>query len=185
MLASLDREDEEPYYAWAWKSANHPSVPGEDTKLTVMRFAKTLFSKQFLWQLWNRIKVKKPLGPGRLMLQFVGGYCRGICGGQNPLLWQNRFYDLYACCEDKTDISLSMHNMENLAGAPVSGRQALYLKISFQGVRFSREPHRPVERQIIRSTVCGFFTCAKIRAVLKSISVAFSIRLYTNTKSVS
>ncbi|CAH3045073.1 unnamed protein product [Porites lobata] len=37
VLASLDREDEEPYYAWAWKSANHPSVPGEDTKLTVMR----------------------------------------------------------------------------------------------------------------------------------------------------
>lgn len=48
MLASLDREDEEPYYAWAWKSANHPSVPGEDTKLTVMRFAKTLLSEQFL-----------------------------------------------------------------------------------------------------------------------------------------
>ncbi|KAL9979092.1 hypothetical protein ACROYT_G016697 [Oculina patagonica] len=37
VLASLDREDEEPYYAWAWKGSNHPSVPGEDTKLTVMR----------------------------------------------------------------------------------------------------------------------------------------------------
>ena len=48
VLASLDREDEEPYYTWAWKSANHPSVPGEDTKLTVMRFAKTFLSKQFL-----------------------------------------------------------------------------------------------------------------------------------------
>ena len=58
VLASLDREDEEPYYAWAWKSANHPSVPGEDTKLTVMRFAKTLLSEPFLWQLRNRIKVK-------------------------------------------------------------------------------------------------------------------------------
>lgn len=40
MLASLDREDEEPYYAWAWKGSNHPSVPGEDTKITVMRFVK-------------------------------------------------------------------------------------------------------------------------------------------------
>ena len=37
VLASLDREGEEPYYAWAWKGASHPSVPGEDTKLTVMR----------------------------------------------------------------------------------------------------------------------------------------------------
>ncbi|KAJ7380920.1 hypothetical protein OS493_004505 [Desmophyllum pertusum] len=37
VLASLDREDEEPYYAWAWKGSNHPSVPGEDTKITVMR----------------------------------------------------------------------------------------------------------------------------------------------------
>ena len=38
VLASLDREDEEPYYAWAWKGSNHPSVPGEDTKLTLMRW---------------------------------------------------------------------------------------------------------------------------------------------------
>ena len=38
VLATLDREDEEPYYAWAWKAANHPSVPGEDTKVTVLRF---------------------------------------------------------------------------------------------------------------------------------------------------
>lgn len=37
VLASLDREDEEPYYAWAWKAGTHPSVPGEDNKLTVMR----------------------------------------------------------------------------------------------------------------------------------------------------
>lgn len=37
MLASLDREDEEPCYAWAWKGSSHPSVPGEDTKVTVMR----------------------------------------------------------------------------------------------------------------------------------------------------
>ena len=38
VLASLDREDEEPYYAWTWKAANHPSVPGDDTKVTVLRF---------------------------------------------------------------------------------------------------------------------------------------------------
>jgi len=37
VLASLDREDEEPNYAWAWKAANHPSVPGEDTKVTVLK----------------------------------------------------------------------------------------------------------------------------------------------------
>ncbi|XP_020614176.1 trichohyalin-like [Orbicella faveolata] len=37
VLASLDREDEEPCYAWAWKGSSHPSVPGEDTKVTVMR----------------------------------------------------------------------------------------------------------------------------------------------------
>ncbi|XP_068705662.1 uncharacterized protein [Montipora foliosa] len=37
VLASLDREDEEPYYAWTWKAANHPSVPGDDTKVTVLR----------------------------------------------------------------------------------------------------------------------------------------------------
>lgn len=48
VLATLDREDEEPYYAWAWKAANHPSVPGEDTKVTVLRFVDydvILFSK--------------------------------------------------------------------------------------------------------------------------------------------
>ena len=56
------------------------------------------------------------------MLYFVRGNCRRICGGQNPLLWQNRFYNLYDCCEDKTDLSHSMHNMEHLAGAPVIGR---------------------------------------------------------------
>lgn len=43
MLASLDREDEEPYYAWAWKAANHPSVPGEDTKVNVLRFGSNQF----------------------------------------------------------------------------------------------------------------------------------------------
>lgn len=37
VLASLEREDEEPCYAWAWKGSSHPSVPGEDTKATVMR----------------------------------------------------------------------------------------------------------------------------------------------------
>ena len=39
VLASLDREDEEPCYAWAWKGSSHPSVPGDDTKATVMRLA--------------------------------------------------------------------------------------------------------------------------------------------------
>ena len=56
------------------------------------------------------------------MLHFVGGNCRRICGRQDSLVWQNRFYDLYDCCEDKTDLSHSMHNMEHLAGTPVSGR---------------------------------------------------------------
>lgn len=37
VLATLDREDEEPYYACAWKGSTHPSVPGEDNKLNVMR----------------------------------------------------------------------------------------------------------------------------------------------------
>ncbi|XP_044174758.1 uncharacterized protein LOC114975839 isoform X5 [Acropora millepora] len=37
VIASLDREDEQPYYAWVWKAANHPSVPGEDSKVTVLK----------------------------------------------------------------------------------------------------------------------------------------------------
>ena len=37
VLATLDREDEEPYHACAWKGGTHPSVPGEDNKLNVMR----------------------------------------------------------------------------------------------------------------------------------------------------
>ncbi|RMX50412.1 hypothetical protein pdam_00010420 [Pocillopora damicornis] len=37
VLATLDREDEEPYHACAWKGGTHPSVPGEDNKLNVLR----------------------------------------------------------------------------------------------------------------------------------------------------
>ena len=44
VLASLDREDEEPCYACAWKGSSHPSVPGEDTKLTVMRLESFRFA---------------------------------------------------------------------------------------------------------------------------------------------
>lgn len=107
------------------------------------------------------------------MLHFVGGNCRRICGRQNPLMWQNRFYDLYDSCEDKTDLSHSMHKMKRLAGTPVSGRlqnKLSFLKISFQGARFSREarePHRPVGSQTIRLTVCwSGLTRAKKRAIL-------------------
>ena len=72
-------------------------------------------------QLWNRIKVMQPLGPD-LMLSFVGRNCRRICRRQNPLVWQNRFHDLYDCCEEKRDLSHSMHKIEHLAGTPVGGR---------------------------------------------------------------
>ena len=62
VLASLDREDEEPCYAWAWKGSSHPSVPGEDTKVTVMRFVLFCFYRfslkfnlvrHHVWNLWN------------------------------------------------------------------------------------------------------------------------------------